>query len=656
MSTNTHEFETTDIPLKKLLAWSENVRTTSADQGIDELAASIASVGLLQSLVVRKAPRGKFAVIAGKRRLQALSQLVEAGTLSPRIEVPCRVVVHEADLTEISLTENVQREPMHPADEFEAFRQLIEKGKCVADVAARFGVTEAVVNRRLALARVSPALLQKYREGEMNLELLQAFTLTDNHEAQEQIWNELQPWDRNPHTVRRLLSQNDIPAGDKRVRFVGLARYEAEGGLVKRDLFHDGEQGVYILDPAKLTHLVNQKLETLAEEIKADGWKWVEVQPEMGHQTLAKLKRIYAEELPLSAEAEAELQKLQDEREALSSQLNEDDDGEDGAEDNEQLYNRIDEIEGRIRSIHCNRKRAYSDDVKATCGVLVSLGFNGEPEFRYGLLRKEDEGELSQTTASPDELPPSAVGSSVDEEEKSSPYSASLVEALTMHKTAAIAAELTQQPTIALAAVVHALALSEFGLDLHLYRSKSCLQMSSSQPCLREAEAGIAFLSLEEQRKDWFSKLPRKRSELWKWCLDQNQETLLRLLAFCAARSLNSVKAKTDVDGRSRLQHANALARALDLDMSKWFTPTAENFFSKVSKARIAEALTEAGKPPAVEIAKLKKAEMAAFAEKEIHSKGWLPEPVRISVIEDEEAGFALDNELDSEAREGSAP
>ncbi|HEX7362278.1 MAG TPA: hypothetical protein VF283_17440 [Bryobacteraceae bacterium] len=141
---------------------------------------------------------------------------------------------------------------MHPADEFEAFRQLIESGKCVADVAARFGVTEAVVNRRLALARVSPALLRKYREGEINLELLQAFTLTDNWEAQEQLWNELQPWERNANTIRRLLAEGDIPASDKRVRFVGLAQYEAEGGPVKRDLFHDGEQGVYILDQAIL--------------------------------------------------------------------------------------------------------------------------------------------------------------------------------------------------------------------------------------------------------------------------------------------------------------------------------------------------------------------------------------------------------------------
>lgn len=441
----------------------------------------------------------------------------------------------------------------------------------------------------------------------------------------------------------------------KRVRFVGLAQYEAEGGLVKRDLFHEGEQGVYILDLAKLTRLVNQKLEDIAEEIKADGWKWVEVQPEIDHQSFSKLKRVYAEELPLSAEAEAELVTLQSERERLESQLNEEGAEEDSEEGNNEIYDCIEEIDGRIRSLHRNRKRAYSDEVKAACGVVVSLGFQGEPEFRYGLLRKEDEAAFADTTAAPDDLSLPTPISSFEKPEEAAPYSAPLIEALTMHKTAAIAAELAQQPGIALAAVVHALVLSEFGLDLHLYRSKSCLQMSSSQPCLREAEGSTAFLSLEEQRRGWFSKLPRESAELWRWCLEQNQEMLLRLLAFCAARSVNSVKAKTDTDGGRRLQHANALALALDQDMTKWFVPTAENFFSKVSKARIGDALTEAGKPPVTETAKLKKAELAAFAEKEMHGTGWLPEPVRISGPGDEEAGFALDDASDSEAQEGGA-
>jgi hypothetical protein len=66
---------TTTIALNKLLAWQGNVRKTDPDKAIDELAASIAAHGLLQSLVVRKDKRGKYAVVAGQRRLLALKSL-----------------------------------------------------------------------------------------------------------------------------------------------------------------------------------------------------------------------------------------------------------------------------------------------------------------------------------------------------------------------------------------------------------------------------------------------------------------------------------------------------------------------------------------------------------------------------------------------------
>ena len=54
-----------------------------------------------------------------------------------------------ADTVEISLAENVVRAPMHPADQFEAFKAVIDEGNAIADVAARFGVSEAVVAKRL---------------------------------------------------------------------------------------------------------------------------------------------------------------------------------------------------------------------------------------------------------------------------------------------------------------------------------------------------------------------------------------------------------------------------------------------------------------------------------------------------------------------------
>src|ERR1700746_1136884 len=97
--------ETITIPLNKLLAWEGNVRKTDPDKGIDELAASIAAHGLVQSLVVRKDRRGKYAVIAGRRRLLALQFLAEAGRIEEGRDIPCHVIGDDADATEISLVE-----------------------------------------------------------------------------------------------------------------------------------------------------------------------------------------------------------------------------------------------------------------------------------------------------------------------------------------------------------------------------------------------------------------------------------------------------------------------------------------------------------------------------------------------------------------------
>ena len=87
------------------------------------------------------------------------------GKMKPTLPAPCRIAPKDADLPEISLTENVMRVPMHPADEFEAFQRLITAGKSAADVAARFGVNEAVVLRRHRAVRFEPVL---YRDGELH--------------------------------------------------------------------------------------------------------------------------------------------------------------------------------------------------------------------------------------------------------------------------------------------------------------------------------------------------------------------------------------------------------------------------------------------------------------------------------------------------------
>ena len=144
------------IPLSRLCVWQGNVRKTGVTDGIGEFAASIKAHGLLQSLIVRKGKRGKYEVVAGQRRYLAMTSLAMEGAIAKDHPVPCQEASDGIDASELSLAENAVRAPMHPADAFEAFRALVDDGATVADIAARFGVSETAVAKRLKLGLSQP--------------------------------------------------------------------------------------------------------------------------------------------------------------------------------------------------------------------------------------------------------------------------------------------------------------------------------------------------------------------------------------------------------------------------------------------------------------------------------------------------------------------
>ena len=114
--------------------------------------------------------------------------------------------------------------------------------------------------------------------------------------------------------------------------------------------------------------------------------------------------------------------------------------------------------------------------------------------------------------------------------------------------------------------------------------------------------------------------------DLWAWCLEQKQGVLLELLAFCAATTINAVQVKSDRPECGRLSHADRLTAALGRDMKAWFTADAANYFSRVSKPQILDAIKEAKQqPPAPAWEKLKKADLAQEAERQLSGSGWLP-------------------------------
>lgn len=262
------------IPLSRLRPSSRNVRK-SGGTSIPELAASIARVGLLQNLNVVASTDGEhFEVVAGRRRLAALKLLVKRRKLAKDHPVPCLLVPDAAART-VSLTENVQREAMHPADQFEAFAALVAEGRPVEDIAADFGVTPLVVQRRLRLANVSPRLLADYRADAVTLDQLMALAITDDHAAQEAAFYESPHWQRSPDALRDHLTSEEIDAGrDAVARFVGMEAYEAAGGAVRRDLFADEDGGIFLADGGLLESLARDRLAPMADHVRAEGWSW----------------------------------------------------------------------------------------------------------------------------------------------------------------------------------------------------------------------------------------------------------------------------------------------------------------------------------------------------------------------------------------------
>ena len=633
--------ELRDIPLSKLVPSPANVRRTACDAGIEELAASIAAHGLLQSLSVRPVTdgdgqaSGRYEVIAGGRRLAAMKMLAKRKAMAKSAPVPC-LVQAAGEAEELSLAENVVREQLHPADQFEAFQRLhVEHGMGAEEIAARFGVTPAVVRQRLRLGAASPVLLGLYREGALNLDQLMAFCVTDDHARQEQVWESLS-WNKEPHLIRRLLTEAHVAAGDRRAVFVGVEAYEAAGGVIVRDLFAE-DGGGWLADPALLDRLVAEKLEVAAKEVAGEGWKWVQPLAEFPYGHAAGMRRVWPLPPDLAEAEQARLDALSEEHESLAAEH------EDADELPEGVAERLAALEAEIEPLSARR---YDPEEVARGGAFVTLDTYGALRIERGFVRPEDEprpepegvsggdydGMAEEHAEIGDAREPTG-DEEADEPDGPTPLSDRLVAELTAHCTAALREAMAADPDTALVAVTHALALAAFypaGYD-----PGTCLEIEPKSAVLRghapEADDAPASRAMTLRHDQWAGQMPRDGADLWSFVVGLDHDSRLDLLAYGAARTVNAVQVAWDRRPRAQV-HANALARTVRLDMAAWWAPTAAGYLGRVTKARILEAVREGVSADTAErIEGLGKQAMAAEAERLLAGSRWLPALLRTS-------------------------
>lgn len=472
-----------------------------------------------------------------------------------------------------------------------------------------------------------------------------ALTITDDHPAQEAAFYDAPAWQRSPSALRERLTERETTATHPLVRFVGLDSYTATGGGIRRDLFAEGDAGTYLTDAALLETLVRDKLDAQAEEVRAEGWAWVEAVPQLSHADRQTFQNAPRQRREPSAREVRRIASLENRIEKIDAKLEDayDTEHEDKAAT---LEERRDQVAGELQAIE-EGLRDYAPDVRAVAGAIVTLDGNGEAVIHRGLLREAEAkalrtlAKLRQGFGAGDAN--HEEGDAADEAPKTASLSDRLAQRLSAHRTTALQIEVARHPHIALAALVHGMVQAvlqpgTYGDSLPLgVRFTVRNRLEGIAPDIPDSPAAVALRELQQVAGEG---LPEDSAELFAVLLAKSQDELVRLLAVCVAVTVDVVTPRATPH-----QPGAELAQAVGLDMAAWWKPTSEGYFRHIAKPAILEAVEQYAPAHVTRLAKLKKADIAGEAERLADGTGWMPavfhadhdtEPEGVPAIADE--------------------
>jgi ParB family transcriptional regulator, chromosome partitioning protein len=368
------------VPLNRLKFGHEdgggiNARVTGREDGIAALAANIHANGQIENLIVKDAGGGFYAVANGNRRLAAFHMIY--GTESNQ---PINCTLHDVDETkgfEFSLTTAVTAEQLHPVDQYEGFARLKHRGQSDEEIARKYGLSEHEVEQALALGALSPAVRDVWRKGEIKASVAKAFTLADDHAAQDQV---LAGFRENKFRNLRDFNEDDVKAllktgfGDagRLVEFIGFDAYVAAGGKVTRDLFGIDHK---VSDVKLAKKLADRKLAEECERLKKEGWSFA--------ATGASNKWQYSEISKASEPTAEEKERLAAFKAVFEPERN---------DYGDVVFNELPATQQKAYLAHRAfedeiARRVYTQAMMEKSGCFVGIDANGMLEVEYGRVK-----------------------------------------------------------------------------------------------------------------------------------------------------------------------------------------------------------------------------------------------------------------------------
>ena len=619
------------VPLSRLFLAPENVRTTPPTKTAQaELKASIRNHGLLENLVVREADPDKngdprFAVLGGGRRLSVLQDLASEDEIPADHPIPCIIASSDTPAEEISLAENTVRLAMHPADQLTAFSRLLDAGASVSQVATRFGVSQRLVKQRMRLGNVAPEIIQAYRDERIDMEALQAFSLTTDHARQMAVWEQLSgmAYQANAYQVERMLTSERVPSHAAIAKFVGVNAYKAAGGSFLRDLFST-ESNTWLDDPDLLNELAMAKLTKEADKLSGD-WNWAVPIVELHWQTTAELGRVH----PVPGEpTDDEQTAIERHRERMVQidNTSKDDWTDALAKEYGAAHSEIARIDGEIA-----QRTSFRDEDRAIAGCIVTIDRDGSLRIVPGLVRPEDMPAPEQDTTSTAAAPPANDSERVAPPalHDPDPRAAARKEAgigiglgddMRAIRTTIVKMHLQHDFDAAFDLLVFQMARSVF-TDPHHYRAKA-LDISTSvtpdRPALRVNDPDFSSWNPSMDEMEDASHLS------FDWMAHPDDPACFeafRALPIDEKKDLFAASVARTVKGQlafeyDALPEFEATVARLDIDFASQVRPTADMFWSRINKSQILDiAGNTLGADWVNSHSKLKKTDLSAAME-----------------------------------------
>lgn len=171
-----------EIPIGSIEPNPHQPRVHFAEEGLDELAASIAEMGVLQPILVRPIEGGRYELVAGERRWRAAQR---AG-----LPVVPAIIRTTDDLSSVeqALVENLHRQDLTPLEEAAAYNQLIDDFELTHDqVATRVGKSRSAITNTIRLLGLPPAVQSLLADGQLSAGHARALLGTPDRSLQESL-------------------------------------------------------------------------------------------------------------------------------------------------------------------------------------------------------------------------------------------------------------------------------------------------------------------------------------------------------------------------------------------------------------------------------------------------------------------------------------